>query len=246
MPPISVPLGFFPPAQVMLPNQPFDGIINAYGIRLTWRKSHQCPCMYSGQMAGSPDPRCKTCLGLGWYWDAPVGPWMGLITFIHTSPTPDEPGTTMDTNVGMVNRSEPAISIPSTAPGAYNGASLNDIFVEVDSIDRFQSTLKVGGNQNIPYQNQLSVSPTDAVTVYDNLNKRVINVTGYTVSGTTVTLPAEYPEGTDYVVEFMAAKAYVAWRSAGSIAHDRPFAKITEPKRFRCRTLDLWLRDKGN
>jgi hypothetical protein len=230
----------------MLPNQPFDGIINAYGIRLTWRKSHQCPCMYARQMAGSPDPLCKTCFGLGWYWDPAGEPWMGLITFIHTSPTPDEPGTSMNTNVGMINRSEPAISIPSTAPNAYALASLNDIFIEIDSIDRFQTTLKVGGNQNIPYQNQLSVEPIGAVTVYDNVNHNAVFVDGYSVSGTQVTLPPEYPEGTDYVVEFMAAKAYVAWRSAGSIAHDRPFGGLNEPKRFRCRTLDLWLRDKGN
>lgn len=238
---------YFPPiSPYVLPVGPLDGLVAAYGNDLTWQRSHLCPCTYGGPIAGSPDVACNTCKGIGWYWDAPSAVFRGLITFIHMSPTPDEPGTTMSDKFGVVQLSEPTLSIPwTTASGIWTAASINDVFVEPNALDRYETELQKGGVQTVPYQQNLTIPLTGAVTVYDVANKVVVPVSGYTVSGPTVTLPSGYADGTPYVVSYTAAKAYVAWRSAGTMGHDRPFGNLTLPKRFRLQTLDLWLRGTG-
>ena len=246
---------WLPPAFKVLGPGSFNGLIEAYGSRFLWKQAHLCPCTWNGEEWGSPDPQCQTCsamtgVAIGYYYDAPVGPFQGLVTFIHTSPTPDEPGAIMDEKVGLVQRAEPAFTIPSTETAPWTGASINDIFVEIDAIDRFDASLTVGSKTIIPYQNQVSVAPSGAVTIYDTTNHILVPVSGYVVSGTTngstsVLLPSGYGAGTSYIVEFTAAKSYVAWRVAGSVAHSRPFAQLAEPKRFRLQTLDLWLRARS-
>lgn len=237
---------FIPPPQQLLPKEPFENIIGRIGVRLVWQKSHLCPCTYGGSLPGSPDPQCVTCSGRGTYWDPPgCGPFQGLITFMHLSPSPDEPGTIMDAKFGMIQRGEPALTIPYSAGRPWAEASINDLFIEIDAIDRFNAELQVGGVTTVPYQERLSIKKTGAVTVWDPTTKAVVPVSGYTVSGATVTLPSGYATSTPYVVEFNAAKAYVAWRESGSLPHDRPFGQINEPKRFRLQQLDLWLRGQA-
>jgi hypothetical protein len=67
-------------------------------------------------------------------------------------------------------------------------------------------------------------------------------VTGYAVSGLSVFLPSGYAIDTIYIVEFTAAPAYVAIRHAGGMPHTRPFGQVTEPRRFKIQSLDLWTR----
>lgn len=236
---------YFPPASIVLPNAPFDGVIAAYGIDLNWQKSHLCPCIYGGPITGAPDPACQTCLGRGWYWDAPSDTFRGLITFIHLSPSPDEPGTITSDKFGMIDRGEPTLTIPQTAAVPYANASVNDIYTEVGTHERFQAELQAGGNTLLPYQQGLSVPASGAVTVYDSANSVVVSVSGYVVSGAQVTLPGTYPTGTSYIVSYTASKAYVAYRIAGATPHERPFANLPLPKRFRLQALDLWLRGSG-
>ena len=151
----------------------------------------------------------------------------------------------MDDKFGVIQHAEPTLTIPFTAGTVWNQASLNDVFVQIDAIDRFESQLQVGGVQTVPYQQMLTIAPTGAVTIYNTSLNVVQPVTGYTVSGATVSLPSGYASGTPYIVEYTAAKAFAAWREAGSFGHDRPFKQITLPKRFRLQQLDLWLRGSG-
>lgn len=247
---------YFPPfTPYVLPEQPLDTLLNLYGVRLLWQRSHLCPCVYAGGIAGSPDPQCQTCGGLGWYWDSAYGPFMGLITFMHLSPSPDEPGALMSEKFGVINRDEPTLTIPraffGTASGAglnlaWEGASLNDIFTEIDTTTRFEAELQVGGVQTVPYQQNLNIAASGAVTVYDQTSHSVVVVSGYTVSGATVTLPSGYVSGTAFVVSYEASKSYAAWRESGSLPHSRPFGGgVTLPRRFRLQNLDLWLRNSG-
>lgn len=242
---------YMPPINpYVMPPSSFDALLANYGIDLTWQKSHFCPCTYGGAITGSPDPQCNTCKGLGWYWDSASAVWRGLITFIHMSPTPDEPGTIMDPKFGVVQMSEPTLTIPSNGPegllpNIYAQSSINDVYTMVNAIDRYEAALQVGGVQTVPYQQKLTIPATGAVTVYDQPSNTVITVSGYTVSGPTVTLPSQYPAGTAYVVSYTAAKAFVAWRIAGTLGHDRPLGNAALPKRFRLQALDLWLRTSG-
>ena len=237
---------FFPAiSPYVLPSQPMDQLLAAYGIDLNWQRSHLCPCVYGGQIAGSPDPQCQTCHGLGWYWDSPSATFRGLITFMHLSPSPDEPGAIMSEKFGPIIRSEPTLTIPSTASGVYLEASMNDIFTEISATDRFEAQLQVSGVTVLPYQQNLTVPATGAVTVYDTVTHQVDSVSGYVVSGATVTLPSGYASGTPYVVSYTASKAYAAWRESGSMPHSRPFGGVMLPRRFRLQQLDLWLRGSG-
>lgn len=238
---------YFPPiSPYVLPVTPLDNLMKAYGVDLTWQKSHLCPCVMSGAVTGSPDPQCLTCKGIGWYWNEASAIFRGLITFIHMSPTPDEPGTMMDPKWGVIQQSEPTLTIPYTAaPDIWTQASINDVFTQVNAIDRYEVSLQVGGVTTVPYQQKLTIAPIGAVTIYNTETRTVETVTGYTVNGPTITLPAQYPDGTNFVVSYSAAKAFSAWRPAGTMGHDRPFGNLTLPKRFRLQALDLWLRSTG-
>lgn len=236
---------FYPPIEpYVLPSAPFEGLINAYGVDLIWKKNHACPCVWGGQQQGSPDPACETCQGRGYYWDTPSSVFRGLITFIHMSPTPDEPGSQMDTKYGLLNNGDPALTVTNKTPLVWKEASEFDQFVEVNSISRFNSKLVVGQRTQLVYTESLTVASAGAVSVYNAETRQVEFPSSYTVTGSNVVLTG-YPPLTPYIVEFIAATTYVSFRIAGSLPHVRPFGNVSEPRRFRLKALDLWLREQG-
>ena len=244
---ISWPTPYYPSLPNMtMPERMLDGLINNYGIRLGWMKNHVCACTYGYQIPGSPDPNCNTCYGRGYYWDNWTGLFTGLITFMHLSVSPDEPGVTMDPKWGVTQRGDPTLTIPYSASGVWMQSSLMDAYVEVDSVNRYNSVLVTGQNTILPYQQKLEVlnvyqfDPTTQIT-------SPIPSSEYVVSGASVIL-TNAPDGTAYTVEYNAAPVYIAWREAGGMPHNRPFANGTGqiPKRFRLTTLDLWTRATAN
>lgn len=259
-------MSFFVPntAAVLLPENRFDALISEVGQRVGWMRSHACPCTYSYTVAnnllstqGSAQRDCKTCLGVGFYWDAPGPPFRAYISFMHVAATPDEPGVIMNETFGMAQTADPSLTIPFLNPNlaandpaqptnAWTNASTDDIFVAVDMVSRYTAMLQVGGLINLPFQQNLQVAPMGAVTVWDPVTSSVVPVINYSVSGPTVTI-ANYPDGTSYMVEFQAAALYVAWKRAGGMAHIRPFGGGTDnlPRRFRLQTLDPWMRQRG-
>jgi hypothetical protein len=254
-----------PSALQLLPPQAFEGLIAQVGQRVVWMKSHTCPCVFGGSgpqgklpFPGSAARGCTKCFGVGTYWDLPGLPFISWISFMHMSPTPDEPGTRMNEDYGLFQMSEPSLTLPRSNPNlamedpaqpttAWQDASTDDIFVPVDMLARYTAVLQEGGAINLPYQQNLQVALTGAVTVWDPVAMAVNFVSGYAVSGATVTLPGGYAEGLNYMVEFQAAPVYVAFRSAGGLPHVRPFGGgvALEPRRFRLQSLDWWTRQKG-
>lgn len=240
-----------PPFPYSLPADPMNTIVAQFGQNLGWCKSHTCPCVGYGtelSPAGSPNPACTTCDGRGIYWDDPVQ-FVGLLTFAHHMAGGVEPGADMNVKRGQIIQGEPWVTITQIAGNVWEQASEFDIFIENDAVWRMNSTLISGasGILNVPYQQNLSIAATGAVTTWDLTTSAVVSVTGYTVSGASVILPAGYPDGTPYVVEFESAPSYVAFRSEGGFPHTRPFVQgtISFPKRLRLKPLDLWLRENG-
>lgn len=251
-------------AAILLPEIRFDALISEVGQRVGWMRSHSCPCTYSFTMEnnrlatpGSAQRACKTCLGIGTYWDAPGPLFRSYISFMHVAATPDEPGTVMNEVFGPVQTGEPSITIPHTNPNlsandpaqptqAWVNASTDDIFCAVDMLTRYTAMLQVGGLTNLPYQQNVHVAPAGAVTVWNPATSTVAPVLNYSVNGPSVTI-ANYPDGTSYMVEFQAAQLWVAWKRAGGLPHIRPFGGGTDnlPRRFRLQTLDPWLRQRG-
>jgi hypothetical protein len=256
------PVPFFPPfAQYVLPRQPFEAMIANSGSRMNWLKSHACPCIMNTVIPGSPDPACNSCQGRGVYWDQPLWPFFGLLTFMHMAPSPDEPGVLVDTDFGQISHGEPTLTVPyevgQAATAAQNNTqhtiwqtmSTDDALVEIDAQERFQTTLVVGQTQVVPYQHSLSIATSGAVTTYDSVNHLSVPVTGYTVSGASVLLPSNFASGTPYTVEFYAAPVWVVFRKAGGLPHVRPFGAptpVNEPRRFRIQSLDIWLRARAS
>lgn len=256
---------FFPStAGWTMPRQPFEALLATQGVRMTWRKSHSCPCVYGGAtateilIAGSPDPACTRCRGYGTYWDKPVGPFAGLITYFASAPSPIEPGNRVDEKFGTYIDAQPVVTVPYASPFnlpgsaeertqamVWQNASLMDIFVEVDATARYNAVLEQGGNQVVPFQENLQIAPAGAVTIYDTATRSVTIVEDYTIQGTQVLLPPGYADGTHYVVEFISAPLFVAHKAAGALAHARPLGvgTVNLPRRFHIQTLDIWTRE---
>lgn len=242
----------------------FEALVARMGQRLSWMKSHSCPCTFAPPpglngfipLPGSAQSGCRTCFGLGVYWDAPTVPFIAYIKFVEMSPTPDEPGVRVDQSYGIVQLSEPSMTIPYSNPNlamgdpqqptaAWNDASTDDRFVAVDMLSRFTAKLQVGGVPFLPYQQNLQIASSGAVTVWNPATMQVVPVASYAVSGASVTIdPSIYPEGTAYMVEFQCAPEFVVFRPAGGIPHVRPFGGglVKEPRRFKLQALDFWLR----
>jgi hypothetical protein len=242
---------WFPDFSQLMPTKALDGLIALSGIRFGWMKSHACPCVLGNADFGSPNPNCNTCHGRGIYWDQWTNTFRGLLTFMHTSSAPDEPGNTIDKTTGGHLEAEPTLTIPTMGPDAestvWTQATNFDAYVELDALTRFSTVLRVGDTSILPYQQQLDVQ---SVAVWDPIAMTAgpIPPADYAVTGASVTLAASYPEGTAYTVEYIAAPVYVAFRSAGGMPHTRPFAGGTAmiPRRFRVVLLDLWTRSRDN
>lgn len=238
-------------ASVLMPESMLDGMIHNNGVRLGWMKSHECACTLGSDVPGSPNPNCRTCHGRGVYWDQWNNTFVGLITFMHTSSAPDEPGIGMNKITGGAIEAEPTLTIPFKGPSieaqVWQYASQFDAFVEVDALLRYSSVLEVGQSNILPYQQNLDVQ---SVAIYDPVTQTTnpASPTTFTVSGAAVTLAASYPIGTAYTVEYLANPVYIAFRHAGGVPHIRPFGAGTGqiPRRFRLVTLDMWARARQN
>jgi hypothetical protein len=255
---------FIPPTLKALPPGAFEALIATHGQRCSWLKSHTCPCVYAGSGAngqlpqlGSAQRNCTQCGGVGTYWDPPSIPAKVLITFMHVSPTPDEPGVRMNESYGMWQTAEPSLTVPYWNPtlpvgdpgqptNIWQNASTNDQFVPVDSLIRYTAVLQVGVKENLPYQQNLQIEPQGAVTVWDPVSNAVVPVENYSSDGPTVRIGG-YPVGTNYMVEFQASPIYVVFRAAGGLPHTRAFGggMANEPKRWRLQSLDFWTRQRG-
>jgi hypothetical protein len=260
----TLPFPALPPTARSLAPQNFDALISTNGQRVAWCRSRTCPCILGGGGAngrlpelGSPQRNCTQCFGVGIYWDAPSLPFQAYIEFMHMSPTPDEPGVKMNDTYGAVQMSEPSMTIPFRNPNladsdgaqptnAWTNATVNDKFIPVDMISRYTAALQVGVKENLPFQQALVIAPTGAVTIWNPSTAAVVPVTGYAVSGATVTISG-YPKGTNYMVEFQAAPVFVAFRTAGGLPHVRPFGggSVNEPRRMRLQALDFWTRQRN-
>lgn len=254
-----------PAVGISLPPDNFNSLIGNLGQRAGWLRSHACPCVWNasptpGRLAtpGAAQRACKTCLGIGIYWDAPSLPFSVGMTFRsgHNF-TPVEPGVMMHDWFGMTQSSEPSMTIPYWNPyldpsdpqqstDAWNYASVDDMFVPVDMLARYTAVLQVGGQEILPFQQNLQIAPSGAVTIWDGPTQTVLPVSSYTVSGAQVTITG-YPAGTGYMVEFQAAALFVAFRRAGAIPHSRPFGagSVNEPRVFHVQALDFWTRQRG-
>ena len=239
---------FAPMAVQVMPPQTLNQLIRQYTQRFTWMKSHVCPCTFSNaDQPGSPVPECNTCQGRAYYWDQPSSEFMGALTYVHVSPTPDEAGQTLNTAFGLAEQSQPLLTIPYDADAAgtiWSQASAFDAFVAIDSTTRYDVSLTVGNVEAVPYQQNLTIPPTGAVTVWNTATSGVVVGVSYTVSGASVTLPPQYGPGTSYVVTFTASPVFVAFREAGGRPHVRPFGGEPShyPRRFRLQELDRWTR----
>jgi hypothetical protein len=245
---LPFPVPFIPNfGRQLMPPALVNNTIRNNGIRLQWMQSHACPCSFSTEILGSPDPSCNTCHGRGRFWDPPqpTGVFIGAVSFMHTSEAADEPGVTTDPTWGQVMHAEPTITVPSDVHPVWDLASEYDAFVEPDATNRFGSVLTVGGSPILPYQQGLQVL---SVTAYDVVNKKIIPLTpdDFVVSGGAVFVSG-FAKGTPYNVEYNASPVWIAWRRAGGLAHSRPFGDGTAlPKRYRGMLLDIWTRARNN
>jgi hypothetical protein len=242
----------FPSFNQLMPESVFDSFISTIGIRMGWLKGSECPCTHSGSTPGAAKPNCLTCLGRGVYWNSAPLQLVCGVTFMHTSSAPDEPGFSIHDKIGPLRHAEPTITLIKNGNFneniVFNEAGPYDAYIQYDGASRLSATLVSGTQEILPYQQGIIV---ESVTSYDAINNVVQTVTPnqYTQFAAQVILdPTIFPIGTPYVVQFTALPVWVAYRSAGGEAHNRPFGlgQGGLPKRFRCVSLDGWTRSNFN
>ncbi len=242
----------------LLPAAPFENLIAQMGQRASWMKAHTCPCIYAGggpqgrlPSPGTADPACLQCFGVGMYWDPPSDPFPALATFTQMTPTPNEPGVFTNETVGPIQSADPALTIPylnpsnpNTPNAAWQYAGTDDIFVLPDSTTRYNAVLQAGGITALPYQQNVVIAASGAVSTYDPITQQV-SFPSYSTSGTSVIVPS-LQQGQNFIVEFQAAPLYVVYRKAGGLPHIRAFGsgQVNLPRKYHLSTLDLWLRQR--
>lgn len=242
-----------PPVTTALPQGAFDSLIATEGVRMSWAKSHICPCNGQGmnidsyELPGGAATDCKTCFGLGVYWDDFVDPFVGLVTY-GSFLSPIEPGMRANEKWGMIQNATPYITFAqSQNDTVWRTASTYDQICEVDTATRYSTILYSGVQEVLPYLNGLTVSPAGAVTTYDPVNMVVVPA-GYVVNGNRVTLTDPNAiVNQPYTVEFYADLTYVLERRSGGVPHRRPFGSVMNqylPVRFTGELLDLWMRQR--
>ncbi len=244
---------FYPPFRQALNLDAIDGLIGWAGMEVFWLKGHSCPC--TGD-TGSPDVgsiQCPVCFGRGYYWDPSLGPFTVLLTLISWIGRDVGIGEKVDPTYGQIYDGCPIITIPTTIQPLWDQANTKDIFVQRDSIMRFQATLRVEENTTVPawqILDAVTIAPTGAVVVEDPTLNQPVSGVAYTVSGGTVILspnssyPSGYPSGTSYTVEYYAPVAWVLENAHGGLAHTRGFGQgVPYPRRWKVSGLDLWLRN---
>jgi len=240
-------------ANQVMPAVAFNGQVASLGWRFGWMRAHTCPCAYSNGTPGSPNPNCLTCFGRGVYWDVPPADFSGLLTFMHTAASPDEPGNVTNEIFGQVFQGEPVLTIPSDGAHnetlVWNYASTFDAFVEYDARTRYNTTLVVSdapSAQVLPYQWGVEILSVSAYNLSQQVTQPV-PPTAWTYSNGVMALSQDYPEGTAYTVEYFASPVWIAFRKAGGLPHARPLAANSAgtPKRFHVANLDQWLRARG-
>lgn len=195
-------------------------------------------------MQGSGQPQCLTCHGLGIYWDDPIGPFIGLVTFMSMTRSPDEPGAKMDEVAGQVLSGSPSITVAQSINNeVWSGASIDDQFIEYDAPARFNAVLVQGVQNFVPFYEDLTIESSGAVTTWDSIHNIVNPYVNYTVTGNQV--QTTLPLGTPFTVEFEATNIYLVFRKPGGQAHIRPFGTAQAqqlPRRFQAYQVDRWIR----
>lgn len=258
----SFNLPYMPDPQALLPAEPFEQLIGNLGQRTSWLRGRTCPCVYGSagpqsllQTPGSPSKSCQTCFGVGTFWTDPSPIFRALLTYSTLTASQNEPGTQMDETYGLFYRASPNITIPKYNPylspadpgqptNVWLNASDRDIFCMVDMTSRYVAVLQNGGQIVLPYQQNLSIAITGAVSIWNPITQTLVSVSGYAVSGASVTLPSGYAPGQNFMVEFTACPLYVVFRSSGGFPRIRPLGggSLAEPKKFQLQTLDWWTR----
>lgn len=232
-------------ASQFMPPPLFNRLIATHGIRMTWMKSHVCPCTMSNDSPGSPNPLCLTCHGRGRYWEDPQGPFTLLRTFMHSTEAADEPGAIMDAVRGQEIHAEPTITIPSDVSPVWQEAGEFDAYVEIDTMMPFETAFVVGGDTILPYQQNLSI---ESVTAYNTSANQImpLSSSNWTNTDGNITLIG-FPVGTAFTVAYKANPVYIAWRRSGANPHVRLFGAGTAalPTRFRGQWLDAWIRARN-
>lgn len=241
------------PTQAM-PEVVFDTQVVETGIRFGWLRAHSCPCTFAfNGKYGNPNPGCLTCGGRGIYWDPPLD-FNGLLTYMHTSSAPDEPGATTNEWMGHMLEGMPTLTVPFNGTGCeaqvWRYGSSFDAFVEYDAVTRY-NTVFVSGNapgapQLLPYQWGVGIISVASYATGTNMISPVASGNWAYSAGAVTLDPTLYPTGTAYTVEYTASPVFVAFRPAGGVPHARPFAegRTRIPRRFHLQVADAWLRDR--
>jgi hypothetical protein len=244
----------FPPFQNALNLQAIDSLINWASIEVMWMKNHSCPCVGD---TGSARQDCNVCLGRGFYWDPPSGPYGVLITLITWIGRNVDMGNAMNQSYGTIFQGHPIITIPVNVTPLWTQANTKDVIVEINTTMRFQAICRVNEQEILPQWHIIEASSvivpaSGAVIVEDPSITQPVSGVPYIYNPTNGTIkllptlewPDGWPTGTAYTVEYYSPLAFVIDEPFGGLAHVRPFGQgITYPRRWKMALLDVWLRD---
>ena len=233
-------VNYFDPTVFSIPQTVFDNLVQAFGVRIMWKKSHFCPCTEANN--GSPLPACQTCFGRGIYWDDMIGPFTVLLASAIASESQRAPGAATNTEFGLVQTTGPWVTVSPSNGKLYDELSVYDIIVEMDAVRRLNDTFTQGSGQPLSYALMAKIAN---VYYFDTSTNQSVRITNYSYDPSSGIVSSDMPEGTAFTVEYYAPYSYVVYGNVGGITHVRPLiqGRASYPKRVRTEYLDIWLRD---
>lgn len=208
----------------------FNAHLANMGQQVTWRKSHQCPCI--SPTSGASRPGCPVCGGRGRFWDAPVAGVIGVAS----------QGTLKKwAAMGRYEAGDAVVAVPENSP-AYDAGQYDRIAM-LNSTDRFSMPLIRGApTERLFFQ----VQSIDRVFWLTNGGAPLIDggIPEVDAHGALSWGANAPPEGTTYTIEGSKFSEYFVFDSMPSDRNEHSGARL--PRRIVLRNFDLFGRAGDN
>lgn len=208
----------------------FNAHLASIGQQVTWRQSHNCPCINLN--SGAAKPGCPVCGGRGRFWDAAKNGVIGIAN----------QGTQKRwAQMGRYEAGDAVVAVPSDSP-VYDAGQFDRIAM-LNSTDRFSLSLVRGAQDERLF---VQVQSVDRVFWLTNGGLPLVDggIPAVAANGVLTWASGAPPAGVTYTIEGSKFSEYFVFDSMPSDRNEHSGAAL--PRKIVLRNFDLYGRAGDN